>query len=72
MKDNGQTNVLQSVEHIFQRTVAPLFGGLHSARASPQKAPLGLTHIQEFLPVTKKYCQLHLFINNKLIKNRCD
>jgi hypothetical protein len=23
MKENGQTNVPQSVEHVFQRTVAP-------------------------------------------------
>ena len=35
MKENGQTNVPQSVEHVFQRTVAPLFGGLHFARTSP-------------------------------------
>ena len=28
-------------------TVTPLFGSLHSVRASPQKAPLGLIHVQD-------------------------
>jgi hypothetical protein len=40
-------NIPQSVEHGCQRTVAPPFGGLHSARASLQTAPLGSAHVQE-------------------------
>jgi hypothetical protein len=41
------TNALQSVELSCWRTVIPLFDGLHSAHASPQKAPLGLAYVQE-------------------------
>jgi len=40
-------NIPQSVEHGCQWTVAPPFGGLDSARASLQTAPLGPTHVQE-------------------------
>ena len=40
-------NIPQSVEHGCQRTVAPPFGSLDSARASQQIAPLGSTHVQE-------------------------
>ena len=42
-----KTNVPQSVELDCRWTVAPFFGGYHSAYAFPQKASLGLTHIQE-------------------------
>jgi hypothetical protein len=35
------------VEHGCQRTVAPAFGSLDSARASLQTAPLSLAHVQE-------------------------
>ena len=47
MKENGWMNIPESVECDCQQTVAPLFGGLHSARASSQKASLGLAHVQE-------------------------
>ena len=40
------TNIPQSVEHGCWWTVVPLFGGLHSAHASPQRDPLGLAHVQ--------------------------
>jgi len=40
-------NIPQSVERGCQRTVAPPFGGLDSARASLKIAPLDSTHIQE-------------------------
>jgi len=35
------------IEHGCQRTVAPPFGGLDSAHASQQIAPLGSAHVQE-------------------------
>jgi len=34
-------------EHGCQRTVAPSFGGLDSARVSQQIAPLDSAHVQE-------------------------
>jgi hypothetical protein len=37
----------RSVERGCQQTVAPVFGGLHSACASLQTAPLGSAHVQE-------------------------
>jgi len=40
-------NIPRSVERDYQRTIAPPFSGLHSARAFPQKAPLSLAHVQE-------------------------
>jgi len=35
-------NIPQSVERGFPRTVASLFGGFHSAHASPQESSIGL------------------------------
>ena len=40
-------NIPQSVKRGCQRTVASLFGCLHTTRASLETAPLGSTHIQE-------------------------
>jgi len=44
----------RNVEHGYQRTVVPPFGGLDSARASPQTAPSGLAHVQETQLIMKK------------------
>jgi len=41
------------VEHGYQRTVAPPFGGLDYAHASPQTAPSGSAHVQETQPIMK-------------------
>jgi len=56
-------NIPRSVEHGCQRTVAPPFGGLHSARASLQTTPLGSAHVQETGPIRKNLS------NNKLIND---
>ena len=40
-------NIPRSVKHGCPRAVAPFFGGLDSARASLQTAPLGSAHVQE-------------------------
>jgi hypothetical protein len=37
-----------------------------------QKAPLGLTRVQEPQPIIKKCCHLNIFIKKKLIKNGCN
>jgi len=41
MKENGLTNMPQSVERDCRRTAALPFDGLHFAYVSPQKALLG-------------------------------
>ena len=46
-KKGLKTNILQSVELRYLRTVAFLFGGHHFTRVFPQKAQLGLAHVQE-------------------------
>ena len=42
-----KTNITQSIEFGYSRTVAPLFGGYNSAYAFQQKAQLVLARIQE-------------------------
>jgi hypothetical protein len=47
-------NIPRSAEHGCPRTAASPFGGLYSAHASLQTAPLDLVHVQETQPVRKK------------------
>ena len=42
-----KTNIPQSVELNYPRTVASFFGIHHSVYVVPLKAPLGFTHVQE-------------------------
>jgi len=47
-------NIPRSAEHGCPRTAAPPFGGLDSAHASLETAPLDSVHVQETQFVRKK------------------
>jgi len=67
MKWNDWSNIPQNAEHGCPRTVAPPFGGLDSARASLQIAPLTP---RDVACKEKKDYKLNIFIsNNKLIND---
>jgi hypothetical protein len=53
-KINEWTNIPWSAEHGCPWTAASPFGGLDSAHASLQTAPLDSVHVQETQPVRKK------------------